>query len=60
MAIEAGAGHDEANPAGTRLHKMEKYRLVFKVALTAKKGLGTINYAEVQGASEELVRSYLS
>ena len=33
---------------------------MFKVALTAKKSLGTTNYADVQGASEELVRSYLS
>ena len=35
-------------------------KLVFKVALLAKKSLGTMNYVEVQGASEELVRSYLS
>ena len=33
---------------------------MFRVALTAKKILGTMNYAEVQGASKDLVRSYLS
>ena len=31
-----------------------------EVELTAKKILGTMNYAEVQGASKELVRSSLS
>ena len=34
--------------------------LVLKVALSAKKALRTLNYAEVLGTSEELVRSYLS
>ena len=58
MAVEAFAGHD-ADPAGTQVHKMEKYVDV-KVPLTAKKSLGTMNYEQVQGASEELVRSYLS
>ena len=24
MAVEAGAGRDEGNPAGTRVHKMKK------------------------------------
>ena len=24
MTVEAGAGHDEANPASTRVHKMKK------------------------------------
>ena len=33
--------------------------LIFKVALTAKKNLETMNYAELQGASEELVMNYL-
>ena len=33
---------------------------MFEVALTAKKSLGTMNYAEVQGDGEDLVRSYLS
>ena len=32
---------------------------MFKVALVTKKILGTMNYAEVHGASKELVRSYL-
>ena len=59
MAVEAGAGRDEANPAGTRVHKIEKQSM-FKVVLTAKNILGTTNYADIQGASEELVRSYLS
>ena len=59
MAVEAGAGRDEAYRAGTRMHKMEN-RLVFKMVLTAKKSVRTLNYADVQGASEELVRSYLS
>ena len=31
--------------------------LMFKLALTAKKSFGTMNYTDVQGASEELVRS---
>ena len=35
-------------------------KLMFKMALTIKESLGTMNYAEVQRASEELVRSYLS
>ena len=55
MAVEAGAGRDEADPAGTRVHKME-----ITVVLTAKNNLKTMNYAEFQRASEELVRSYLS
>ena len=48
MAVEAGAGRDQANPAGTRVHKMKKEKMVLKVALATKKILKTINYAEVQ------------
>ena len=59
MAVEAGAGRNESIPAGTRVHKMKK-KSMLKVTLTAKKSLDTMNYAEVWGASEELVRSYLS
>ena len=58
MAVEAGASRYKDNLAGTRVHKMKKYTDV-KVALTAKKSLTTMNYAEVQGASKELVGSYL-
>ena len=33
---------------------------MFKVALMAKNKTGIMNYAEVQGASKELMRSYIS
>ena len=59
MVVEAGAGRDEANSAGTRAHKMEN-RLMFEVALTVKINLGTMDYADFQRASEELLRNYLS
>ena len=49
MALEAGAGRDEAN--SEKAHECTRWRntLMFKVALTAKKSLETINFAEVQG-----------
>ena len=59
MAVEPGAGRDEANPAGTRVHKMKKYVDVENGAYN-EKSLTAINYAEVQKAHAELVRSYLS
>ena len=48
MAVDAGAGRDEANLASTRVHKI-RHMLMFKVELTTKKSLGTMNYAKVQG-----------
>ena len=49
MAKEDGAGRDKANPQQARKCIRLGNRLMFKVALTAKKVLGTMNYAEVQG-----------
>ena len=54
MAVEAGAGRDEANPA-----ERWKNKLMFIVARTAKKSLGTMDHEKFR-ASEQLVRSYLS
>ena len=43
MVVDAGAGQ--------QARKCTRWRnkVMFKVALTAKKSLGTMNYAEVQG-----------
>ena len=49
MAKEGGAGCNEANPQQARECTGKKNSLIFKVALTAKKRLGTMNYTEVQG-----------
>ena len=49
MAKEDGAGRDEANPQQARECTRLRNKLMFEVALTAKKNSGTMNYAEVQG-----------
>ena len=59
MAAEAGAGRDEADSAGTRVHKMKKYVDVKSGAYDREK-LGPMNYADFQRSIEELVRNYLS
>ena len=53
MTVEVGAGRDEANPTGTRMHKMKKKADVERGAYGQEK-LERINYADVQGASDEL------
>ena len=44
-----GAGRNEANPQQALECTRWKNSLIFKVVLTAKKSLGTMNYTEVQG-----------
>ena len=50
---EAGAGRVKPTQQASECKR-------YKVAFTAKRSLGTMNYAEVQKASQELVRSYLA
>ena len=50
MAKEDGGGSDESNPQQARECTRWKNRLIFKVALTAKNSLATMNYAEMQGS----------
>ena len=59
MAKEDGAGRDEANPQQARECTRRRNRLMVKVALTAKKSLGTTTMQKFK-ASEKLVRNYLS
>ena len=56
MAVGAVAGRDEANPAGTPVHKMEKLAVLESGAYGQEK-LEDNEHVEIQGACEELVRS---
>ena len=47
MVVEAGAGRDQANPAGPRVHKDEE-NFMLKVALAVERSLRTMNCTRVQ------------